>query len=173
MGNGGKGGFNWLMGCGIGCVVIIALMVILGLIGYGLGKRFYDDINTAVREDFIDMFHTEYETYVEEGKIPEEHQDLVGGLVALSEQEDIGFFAILMCGGSVLSSLEDGELDEDEVKILEDVKAFLDKDPSPSMIEIGVFMDSHPEIEKVFKEMQNRHQEFNIELEGTLEPVPE
>lgn len=147
-----KGGFNWLMGCGIGCAVLIVIAVIAGICIYFVIQK---GLETA-RVEMSKQMQKEYDKAVEGGKVPEEHRELLDSLMAITHREDAGFFGVLMAGGAAMDALADGEIDEEELTMLTAVKEFLELNPAPNPVAMGQFMEKHPELDFDMQQMQQQ-----------------
>lgn len=147
---------GWLMGCGIGCgVLIIAIIVGVVLVG-GLGYFAMKKVMEEGKGEVVAELNTQYDTYIENGAIPAEHRPLYDELRDLAVSDASSFPAVLMCFVAIQASFEDGEVTEQEVQIATEVRDFVKKDPQVGWIGMGTFFAEHPEFEQAFNEAQRK-----------------
>ena len=160
-----EGGFNWWKGCGIGCAVIILLLVVAAVGGYFFVMRTVNIAGEAMKDDFSRA----YPKLKEEGKIPDEHVELYDSLFEISQSEQTGFVGFGAIIGAMMLSLEDNAVEEEEVEMLNEIKLFFEKNPSPNLMEIGKFVEKHPELKTRFEHMQKKQNAFKFEPNDSKE----
>jgi len=143
-------GFNWLMGCSIGCCGLLIVAAIAGGLAYSVGKSWFANVHNEIRTGF----QKAYGMQVEEGKVPQEHREFIDSVVAISTGDKAGFFAVSATGPVLLKAIEDGELTEEELGVLTALKEFLEQNPAPNPKELGEFMESHPDVKKAINATQ-------------------
>ena len=162
---------GWLMGCGIGCGLValaaVVGIVVVGGLGYFVVKKGMDE----GKDEFIAQLNAEYEKQIQNNAIAEEHRPLFDELHALGTDAATSFPAVLMCLVAIQSTLEDGQVSEEDVKLATEVRDFVKNNPQAGFISMGTFLTEHPEFQKMFDEAQ---QEFDVPVDpGTVEDTME
>ncbi|MBI5094259.1 MAG: hypothetical protein HZB26_17695 [Candidatus Hydrogenedentes bacterium] len=103
------------------------------------------------------MFDRNYTKWNDEKKIPDAQAAVFSDLHEVSQREDASFWVVMLCFGTANTVLEDGKVTDDEAKSMKDVADFVKEKPGAGLVEFGNFFQSHPDIEKAFKSMQQRH----------------
>lgn len=166
---------GWLMGCGIGCGILVIAGIVGVLLLGGLGYFAAKKVMEQGKGEVIAELNKEYDRYVADGVIPEEHKPLFDELHTLGTAESSSFPAILMCLVAIEAALEDGEVTEEEVRVATDVRDFVKENPHVGFIGMGTFIGEHPELQQAFNEAQT---EFGVPSEpgasdAASEEVPE
>lgn len=129
-------------------------LVLLGMIGlivlYFNADALLEGRGNALRENLAEI----HANLIRDGKIPEEHRELIDDLVARGADPGSGVVAPWMVTGMVIHSLDDGELSTDELSLVEETIAFLTANPSPNPITVGTYLDQHPELQATVERVQ-------------------
>ncbi len=162
---------GWLMGCGIGCALValaaVVGIVLVGGLGYFVVKKGMEE----GKGELIAQLNAEYEKQIQNNAIAEEHRPVFDELHALGTDTTTSFPAVLMCLVAMQSTLEDGQVSEEDVKLATEVRDFVKNNPQAGFISMGTFMTEHPEFQKMFNEAQ---QGFDVPMEpGTVEDTME
>jgi len=145
---------GWLMGCGIGCgILVVAAIIGIVLMG-GLAYFATRKVMEEGKGEITSELNKKYDEYVQKGLIPEENQPLFDELRDLANNEKASFPAILMCFVAIQSTFEDGEVSESELKAATDVRDYVNENPEVGFIGMGTFIGEHPELQKAFNEAQ-------------------
>ena len=144
---------GWLMGCGIGCGLValaaVVGIVVVGGLGYFVVKKGMDE----GKDEFIAQLNAEYEKQIQNNAIAEEHRPLFDELHALGTDAATSFPAVLMCLVAIQSTLEDGQVSEEDVKLATEVRDFVKNNPRPASSAWAPF-DGTSEFQKMFDEAQ-------------------
>jgi hypothetical protein len=168
-----KGGFNWVMGCGIGCggLILVALL--------GVGGIWYaaNQAMEAGKIAIVEEIESDFAAQLEEVNIPEEHIDLIADLVSLAADEDTSFAMVLMCAVAYDVGV-DGDADMEDAeryKIVQDVIDFVSEDPGAGFIKMGTFISENPEYEDLFNDLESRGNsgDFTFDDDDYSEPAVE
>lgn len=164
----GGGMPGWLMGCGIGCAILV-LGVAVAVAGIGwFGYRL---VGTA-KGEVVKEFRANYDKLIEDGKVPEEYRPMLDHIVEIAEREDSSFWAATIGMTAVMSSLEDGVVSEKEAHLLTELRDFLSNNPGVGFIGLGKFLSAHPELQEDFDAAQERFSTM-AEEEPQEEPLQE
>lgn len=144
------GGSRWLLACGVGCGALL-LIAVLGIIAgfsalqYGLGQA-----ATGIR---VEM-DKEYTRLQEEEKIPAEHAEVVDRIYTAAGNDEASFWTTIMGFVVITSYVDDGEVSESEAESMAALADFLEANPDAGMMELGRFVEEHPEFESAFQDAQ-------------------
>jgi len=162
---------GWVAGCGIGCGLAVLAgivgIVLFGGLGYFAARRMMEESKYEVIAELKD----EYDEYAGRDVIPDEHRPLFEELRDLGTDEASSFPAILMCYIAISATLEDGQVTEQEARLLSDVRDFVKTNPQVGLIGMGTFIAEHPELQGAFEEAQ---EEFGVPSErDKMDDAPE
>lgn len=146
---------KWLVGCGIGCLVLIVLGILAGIGGYYAISQGMGEAAKAL----ADQIDTRYQEAKEAGAIPEEHQALTDKLVQHAKSEDATMWGVILVASPMLEALEDNELTEEEVEDLQTVSDFLDEHPSVGLGDFTQFAEQHPEMGQQMQDLGQQIQQ--------------
>ena len=145
---------NWLLGCGIGCGVLIVLAVVVGVAIVLLARK---GMETASRE-MAENLASEYAQLKNTGKVPEQHAALFDEIVQIAQSSGASLYARTLCLAVVLGALDDGAVNESELKVAQDLLALLRGNPDLGMFQMSTFMQNHPQFQQTFGQYQGRYQ---------------
>lgn len=157
-----SGAAKWIIGCGLGCFVLI-LIAVAAVVGMG-----YFAIKVG-SEQIKPELTKAYSALKAEGKVPQEHQLLFDELVGLATQPDASFMAAAIGFGVSMEVLKDGQVTADELKQLTDVTELLRQNPDLGFVAAGKFFETHPQLQEVFQRIQ---QDPNSLQRATSESKP-
>ncbi|MEA3366174.1 MAG: hypothetical protein U9Q79_11100 [Candidatus Hydrogenedentes bacterium] len=166
---------GWLMGCAIGCGILVVAGIVVVLLLGGLGYFAAKKVMEEGKDEVIAELNKEYDSYVTDDVIPEEHKPLFDELHTLGTDKSSSFPAILLCLVAIEAALEDGEVTEEEVRVATDVRDFVKENPQVGFFGMGTFIVEHPELQQAFNEAQTQ---FGVPSEpgasdAATEEVPE
>jgi hypothetical protein len=156
-----KGGFNWAMGCAIGC----GGLIVLGLVAAG-GLYFVASKGMeAGRVAIVEELQSDFEERMAEGEIPEDRRGLMTNLVDLATDDDTSLAMLLMCSAAYEVGVEtDDDMDDEKrVAMIQKVIEFVSEDPSAGFIKMGTFMEQNPEYSDIFENLDGNTFEFGDE----------
>ncbi len=168
---------KWLVGCGIGCAVV----VVVGIIGIvalgGLSYFMFDKVMQEGKIELVKELNREYQKLNDEGKIPEEHRPVLDELVALAKGDEVSAMAIGMCVMTIDTAFQDGEISEDEAQAFVLYRDFLKENPDAGMMAVATFLSEHPELGIDPSDLQNgmaiEGSEIEVIVDSDEEPVEE
>ena len=147
-------GFNWLMACGVGCLIIL----IGGLIvAFALWQYLARNIDQT-REEWRAMIQAQHEDAVTTDAIPAEHQELFADVTAQTQRPEAGIWGLGTYLAVVPPAWEDSEITEEELAQVQDLRGFLAADPAPNPMEVGQYFERHPGLQERFRELQQQMQ---------------
>jgi hypothetical protein len=166
-----KKGFNWVMGCGIGCggLILIGILAVGGIwIAVNRGME-------AGRIAIAEEIQSDFATQLADAAIPEEHVELMTDLVGLATDEGTSFAMVLMCAVAYDTAVgENSDMDDEQrYEIVEDVVAFVSEDPSASFIKMGNFINDNPEYGELFEDLDDRGNSADFSFGGSNEEEEE
>lgn len=127
-------------GCAIGCAAVAFFLVLL--LGGGFWF-FWNSVLPKMGTSMSEKLAADFETMKEVGKVPEEHTALYQGLVDYTQEPEATFPTILLCLTIVETNLDDGQVSESELKEAQDVRAFLEANPTAGFTAVETFMNEH------------------------------
>ncbi len=135
-----EGSNAWLWGCVGGCLGVLLLFAA------GLTAIVYFSYQGAqkARPEIAKNVKAEYDSLVQQGKVPEDVKPIYDDLVARCQDPSLSFWTLTLLSTSVMMTLQDGTVTADERKLVEEVRDFLAKNPDASVLDIQRFMKDHP-----------------------------
>lgn len=148
-------GMKWLIGCGLGCLVavILIVVVVIGVSYFAVTKLAPQGVTTA------------YQQLKQEGKVPAEYQAQFDRLVALGTGSEASIMATGLAGAVTMQILQDGAVSPDEQAALQDALALLESNPDLSATQLGEFFEKHPQY-------QSGVPQFGLEDQQPVESAP-
>lgn len=142
-----SGAAKWIIGCGLGCfvLIVIAVAAVVGM-GYFAIKVGSEQIKPELTKA--------YNALKADGRVPQEHLALLDELVNLATQPDASFMAAAIGFGVSMEALKDGQVTADELKQLTDVTELLRQNPDLGFVAASKFFETHPELQRVFQQIQ-------------------
>jgi hypothetical protein len=126
---------KWVLGCGLGCLVIIILIAVaIGLGGYLL-----------VNKGMPKAAQAAYQQLQQEGKVPAEHKAAFDRLLELGAGEKATFSSATLVLGVESRILSDGQVSEPELVGLNDAIAALEANPNFGPQQLNEYTQKHPE----------------------------
>ena len=156
---------TWIKACGIGCVVLLVLGIagvfgVVLLVKKGMGKG-AEMVAAELRES--------YPKAKENGKVPEEHIPLFDEIVEIATREDASLWVTMTGASAVLTSVEDGEVDEEEIELATAIRDFIKANPSAGLREFSAFAEKHPELQQRLQDIQ-RQLQSQPQTQGQQQP---
>jgi predicted negative regulator of RcsB-dependent stress response len=145
---------TWIKACGIGCLVLVVLGI-AGAIGvYLLAQKAME----AGAEAVAMQLEESYGTAKENGKVPEEHVALFDEIVEIATRDGASLWVAMTGTSAVLTALEDGEVDEEEVEMATAIRDFIKANPNAGLKEFTAFAEEHPELQERLQSIQSQLQ---------------
>ncbi|HOF38838.1 MAG TPA: hypothetical protein PLD73_02105 [Candidatus Hydrogenedentes bacterium] len=135
------------MGCAL---FMLAALVIIGLLA-GLGYYLFTKGLEQTKSQLAAALDEEYGKLIEEDAIPDEHRPLFDELHALGTDPGTSSLAVIMCLAAVQSAFDDGQLTEEEVRHVTEIRDFVKANPQAGMRTIFSFLAEHPEFRQMFE----------------------
>lgn len=134
-----------------GCAIGIGLLLILGGAGvlavyYAAGGplRAYE---AQLREE-LPRAHAEF---VASGAIPPALRDDYARMVEAAMREEANVVVVAISSGLLHQTLEDGEVDEVEARLVQSWNAFLERNPAPGIAEAFQFVKDNPHLKEILE----------------------
>jgi len=148
----GSGKKTWIKACGIGCAVLVVIGI-AGAVGvYLLAQKAMD----AGAEAIAMQLEESYAAAKENGKVPEEHVALFDEIVEIATQDGASLWVTMTGTSAVLTSLEDGQVDEEETALATAIRDFIKANPSAGLAEFNAFAEQHPELQQKLQNIQSQ-----------------
>jgi len=138
-----SGGMKWWMGCGIGCAVILLILIIIVFAGYQMVRRGLEESRPLMQQEIREH----YAELIAAGSVPAEHRALIDELVAQTQRPDAGTIGMTMVIFVALIPVEEGTIAQEDLAAMEDLRTLLENDPSPGPIAYGRFLARHPQLQ--------------------------
>lgn len=148
---------KWALGCGIGCLVLIGLIVVGGgLAAYFLAPK----LGGLAGEGMFKIMEGQYNEMKKNDSLPADQRIVIEEIIATCSRQDTSPTAKGFAGAVVMNLLMDQKITETELRALIDLSAFIKKNPAMKFEELESFEKDHPDIKKALDEMaqQNRFQ---------------
>ena len=153
-----KKGFNWLLGCGLGCGALF-IIAVLGVVAVALlARKGYKVAMEQMSNELAVELQAHYDDLKEKDKVPEQHKALFDELVGLGNHENSTPWTKIICLSVMMFSLEDGELTEKELELTEETRDRLEAKPAIGLFDVMEFFEAHPELQEYADEYQGRYE---------------
>jgi hypothetical protein len=127
---------KWVLGCGLGCIVLIILAVVAvsALIYWGVTEG----TPMAAKQHYGEL--------KKQGIVPEADQPIFDRLVELGTGENASMYATLMALGVVKGTLSDGAVSDEERIAVNELIEMLEANPDISAAQLQEFQSKYPGI---------------------------
>lgn len=152
---GGNNTMKWVIGCGVGCLVVCIIgAIVVAAGGYFMATRGFSEAGKAMAT----QINTDYSRMKSENKIPSEHAAVFDEIVAATQKEGASMWAVTIASGAIYGILQDGQVSEEEAKQAATIRDFVVANPECTMMQMAEFMQQHPELSHL---QQNMPQNMN------------
>ncbi len=143
-------GLKWLIGCGIGCFIILILLgVIMAAGGYFLARQFPE-----LKATMASQLSQQYEQAKTAGEVPAEHIPTFDAIVNAVQQEETSFMGAVIGMAAVMGSIQDSTVSAEEAEAAQATLELLQTNPDVGLMEGGQFVESHPVLQQKVQELQ-------------------
>lgn len=140
---------TWAGGCAIGCAAVVVTALVAGIVVY----RVASSRLVQARDEIRDAFGRTYAEWDHVGKIPEEHRELLDGLVTTTRSSEASVYGVAAVSAAIRCVMQDGAIAEPEIEMLNALKKLLAENPGPSLVAAARFRDQFPEL-RAFSERE-------------------
>ncbi|MCC6794398.1 MAG: hypothetical protein IT366_04710 [Candidatus Hydrogenedentes bacterium] len=152
---GGNNTMKWVIGCGVGCLVVCVIgAIVVAAGGYMMATRGFSEAGKAMAT----QINTDYGRMKSENKVPAEHTAVFDEIVATTQTEGASMWAVTIASGAIYGILQDGQVSEEEAKQAATIRDFVVANPECTMMQMAEFMQQHPELSHL---QQNMPQNMN------------
>lgn len=147
---GGNNTLKWVIGCGVGCLVLcIVSAIVIGAGGYFMATKGM----TVASQELATQMNADYSRMKSENKVPSEHVAVFDEIVATTQKEGVSMWAMTISTMAIYGILQDGQVSEEEAKQAATIREFVVANPDCSMIKMAEFMQQHPELSHLQQSM--------------------
>lgn len=140
--SGGSGARPWLIGCGVGCLVLIILGVVAAVGIYFASQKALKVAGKALSQ----QINADYTRLKASNQVPAEHAELFDEIVAVSQQETTSTAAMSIIQATMTSIFADNNVSSEEANQAKTVHDFIIANPQCSFLQMGTFFAEHPEL---------------------------
>ena len=167
-----SGANKWLWGCGIGCGVLLLLVIALTGIGYFVIQTGLQTMGEMASQ----QIEEQYEPMREQADLPEEYQATYDELVSIATGEEASPWVRVLALPVILGTLEAGEVTEEEFEMVQHVANVFRENPDAGLMDLQRIFEEHPELYESFQQIQEQLEEAEDfeeldEFEGVEEPA--
>ncbi|MFP4172381.1 MAG: hypothetical protein ACLFV4_05655 [Candidatus Hydrogenedentota bacterium] len=167
-----SGANKWLWGCGIGCGVLLVLVIVVGAVMYFVVQTGLQTMGEIASQQIDEQ----YEPMKEQADIPEDYEATYDEVAAIATGENASPWARVLALPVVLGTLEDGEVTEDEFEMVQHVAEVLRENPDAGLMDLRGIFEEHPQLQESFQQIQQQLEDAEDveelqEFEGVEEPA--
>jgi hypothetical protein len=167
MSQGSSNTMKWVLGCGLGCLVLVIVCVVLVA---GGGYFAFTKGTAALGELMAQGLKTKYDALKAEGAIPAERVAAYDEMVQIGQAKTTSPWATIMIAGAILGPLDDKQVSAEEAAQVQTVFDFVKSNPDCSVMEYGQFVEQHPELQGIMQKAQMEMQ--GMQPPAGMPPVP-
>ena len=147
---GGNNTLKWVIGCGVGCLVLC----IVGAIVVGVGGYYAATTGlSAAGKEMATQMNADYSRMKSESKVPSEHTAVFDDIIAATQKEGVTMWAVTISTMAIYGILQDGQVSEEEAKQATTIRDFVVANPDCTMMKMAEFMQQHPELSHLQQSM--------------------
>ena len=150
-----SGANKWLWGCGIGCGVLLLLVIVLGGVMYFVIQTGLQTMGEMASQ----QIEEQYEAMRQQADIPEEYEATYDELVRIATGEDASPWVRVLALPVILGTLEGGEVTEEEFEMVQHVAEVFRENPDAGLMDLQRIFEEHPELYESFQQIQEQLEE--------------